>query len=244
MKSSKKKFWQNYWSNQTNGLHREQTETFLLKEAQEKLFLLNGGKSILDFGCGSAELLIHYAQFYSYCVGADWSSSMLSHAIKRINNSNLDKKIKLLFADEVDIWNHLYQPDGSVSYFDRITAGQVLQYFDTNQVENFIKNALHFLSEEGKIFLFDIIDSRTYELWMVGLYQEKESSTLSLLFRILILKSKGILRLLTNKPEFCLGNAYSPSYFLEIAKKYQLKVSFVNSMYYEYRYHVIFQKEE
>ena len=42
--------------------HRCSSEGFLAMEAREKLYHLDGGSTLLDFGCGAAELLTYYAQ--------------------------------------------------------------------------------------------------------------------------------------------------------------------------------------
>ncbi|MGA9189793.1 MAG: class I SAM-dependent methyltransferase, partial [Methanosarcina sp.] len=58
----KSKFsWSEYFSDKKDGGHRHSTEEFLSKEAKEKLLHLDGGTSLLDFGCGAGELLIYYA---------------------------------------------------------------------------------------------------------------------------------------------------------------------------------------
>ncbi len=76
--------WSEYFSDKKNGGHRYSTEEFLFKEAKEKLLHLDGGISILDFGCGAGELLIYYAPNYELVVGVDFSSSMLDEARKKL----------------------------------------------------------------------------------------------------------------------------------------------------------------
>ena len=84
-------------------------------EAREKLFHLDGGRTLLDFGCGAAELLTYYAPEYEQLVGVDFSESMLKEANKRIEKNNY-KNIDLILADHdglfaidclnVEAWNN------------------------------------------------------------------------------------------------------------------------------------------
>ena len=57
--------WQAYWATRSDGGHRSQAEAFLRKEAAEKLFHLGRGEALLDLGCGSADLLVYYADAFA-----------------------------------------------------------------------------------------------------------------------------------------------------------------------------------
>src|SRR5690554_3193466 len=59
-----KNVWEEFFADKRSGGHRSSAEEFLSMEAREKLFHLNGGKTILDFGCGAGELLVYYAPEY------------------------------------------------------------------------------------------------------------------------------------------------------------------------------------
>ena len=52
-----KNVWAELVSNKRSGGHRYSTEKFLAMEAREKLFHLDGGKTLLDFGCGEESSL-------------------------------------------------------------------------------------------------------------------------------------------------------------------------------------------
>jgi cyclopropane fatty-acyl-phospholipid synthase-like methyltransferase len=157
--------WEEYFSDKKTGGHRFSTEEFLAKEANEKLFHLNGGKTLLDFGCGAGELLVYYIPEYEKVVGADFSRSMLSEAERKI----LERKygdVDLILADDRTVWNELNQK------FDRITATEVVQYFTPEQLEDFIINASEYLNKDGKIVFFDIIDPKLYCLWKIGWFSQ------------------------------------------------------------------------
>ncbi len=235
-------FWKDYWSDKTHGEHRSQSEDFLEKESKEKLFHLGAGGKLLDFGCGSADLLAYYARNYEFSIGADWSASMINRAQERLDSFDLQGKYRLFQSDDNHIWEIIDNELGKDFRFDCITAGQVIQYFNKEQVDHFISNAFLHLSDKGKICLFDIVDSRTYELWRAGLFN-REYVNLSVLGRILVNRLRIVKNRLSGKPLHDLGYIYPPALFMELGRKYNLNVSFAHSMYYEYRYHIIFSKQ-
>lgn len=231
-------YWKNYWKEQTCGLHRSQEEAFLAKEADEKLFHLKGGDSLLDFGCGSADLLAYYSQIYKRSVGVDSSELMLEKAKERLLNFKTDHQVSLINSDDVHVWDQIEERFREGCKFDRITAGQVIQYLDQKQVDDFIGNAQRYLSADGFICLFDVVDTRLFELWDAKFFNNK-AFNFNVLLRIVLGRCRRIMNKFRKVPELRLGYTYSPSFFELLAKKYGLKLDVVHSMYYEYRYHVI-----
>jgi cyclopropane-fatty-acyl-phospholipid synthase len=142
-----KMYWQKYWAKQVDGLHRWKTEEVYEKMANEKLFHIKGGNSLLDFGCGSADLLCYYAKEYNTVIGVDFSKSMLESAQKRLIEKGCNN-VKLLYANDKTVWEMINQN------FDRIVLNGVVQYLDEKQIDDFIKNALKILNTNGKISLF------------------------------------------------------------------------------------------
>lgn len=232
-------YWKNYWEDKICGFHRSQDEGFLEKEAKEKLFHLNGGKSLLDFGCGSADLLAYYSLMYDLSVGIDASARMLEKAKERLNEFRTDHQILLINSDDTELWVRLEDRFDKEYKFDRITAGQVIQYLDQKQIDDFIGNAQKHISKDGLICLFDIVDTRIYDLWEAQLFKN-ESFNLTVLLRMGFRHCSKIKNRFKKAPEQRIGYTYSPSFFKLLANKYNLKSQFVHSMYYEYRFHVIF----
>lgn len=231
-------YWKNFWAGKTDGDHRLMQEDFLKKEAAEKLFHLAGGNTLLDFGCGSADLLAYYSQAYDACVGADFSEKMLQNATERLAKFNTLHKVRLVETDDYKIWQVLGKDLPENYRFDRITAGQVMQYLTPQQIESFIENALKFMSVSGKIYLFDIVDSRTYGLWAAGLFKNK-SLNVKVVIQLIKLRVRAIINKFKKLPPYSIGNIYPPAFFEKLAHQFKLQITVVHSMYYEYRYHVI-----
>lgn len=234
-------YWETYWASQTDGKHRSSSESFLKKEAEEKLLHMPKGESLLDFGCGSGELLVYYSQCYAYSLGVDASKSMLEVAEEKMAKANLKKTVVLLNLNDREVWDYLRRHSPTKS-FDCITAGQVLQYLDQNQVDNFIRNAVEFLAENGRISLFDIVHKRLYPLWKSG-FLNGSQPLCKALPRLALIKFRGLRNRIKRKPFFNDGYLYLPEFFRELAEKYDLEIEVVNSIYYEYRYHVFLSKK-
>jgi len=227
--------WSEYFSNMRNGGHRYSTEEFLSKEAKEKLLHLDGGSSVLDFGCGAGELLIYFAPKYERVVGADFSSSMLDEAKKKITEKRYEN-VCLIKADDKTLWNELNAP------FDRITATEVLQYLTFEQIDNFIAQASRYLNKNGKMVFFDLIEPRSYVLWKIGFFSKKISYW-KLFPTIFVGLFDYVSVSLNRSPVDIIGYSHSPYKIEEIATKYGFEIEFIRSSYYEYRYHAILSKK-
>jgi cyclopropane-fatty-acyl-phospholipid synthase len=227
--------WAEYFSNMKDGGHRYSTEEFLGKEAKEKLLHLDGSTSLLDFGCGAGELLIYYAPDYEMVVGVDFSSSMLDEAKRKVTEKKYEN-VRLIKADDKTVWNEVN------THFDRITATQVLQYLTFEQIDNFVANAYKYLNINGKIVFFDIIEPRSYVLWKIGFFSRKIHYW-KLIPTIFVGLFDSLSVNLNNKPKDIIGYSHSPYKIEKIANKHGFEMEYVQSIYYEYRYHVILSKK-
>lgn len=226
-----KSVWEEFFADKRSGGHRSSAEEFLSREAKEKLFHLDGGKTLLDFGCGAGELLVYYAPEYEKLVGVDFSASMLDEAGKRIRERKYGN-VDLILADDKTVWEKI---DSS---FDRITAAGVIQYLTDEEIDKFITNASRHLNKGGKIVLFDILDPRLYPLWKIGLFSRDFGCWKifrKIGFEVLTLISAS----LKNRPKDILGYSHKPSTIESIANKHGFEMVYVQSMYYEYKYHAI-----
>ncbi|AKB19081.1 MULTISPECIES: class I SAM-dependent methyltransferase [unclassified Methanosarcina] len=233
--SKPKSVWEEFFAGKRSGGHRSSAEEFISREAREKLYHLNGGKTLLDFGCGAGELLVYYAPEYERLVGADFSESMLDEANKRIRERKYEH-VDLILADDKTVWEKL---DTS---FDRITAAGVIQYLTDEEVDNFISNASEHLNKGGKIVLFDLLDPRLYPLWKIGFFS-RNFGCWKILYKIGFEALNIISASLKNRPKDILGYTHKPDTIENIASKHEFKMEYVQSMYYEYKYHAIIYRE-
>ena len=229
--SKPKSVWEEFFADKKSGGHRSSAEEFISREAREKLFHLDGGKTLLDFGCGAGELLVYYAREYEKLVGTDFSASMLDEADKRIRAQKCEN-ITLILADDKTVWEKL---DSS---FDRITAAGVVQYLTDEEVDNFISHASGYLNKGGKIILFDLLDPRLYPLWKIGLFS-RNFGFKKALYKIGFEVRSAVSARLKNRPKDILGYTHHPSTIESIANKHGFEMEYVQSMYYEYKYHAI-----
>jgi len=229
-----KNIWEDFFKDKTHGGHRYSSEEFLAMEAREKLFHLDGGKTLLDFGCGSAELLTYYAPKYEQLAGVDFSPSMLGEASKRIRERKCTN-IDLILANHETLWEKL---DTS---FDRITAAGVIQYLTFQEIDAFIANASKHLNRGGKIVFFDILDPRLYPLWKLGVFAPN-AGILKALYRVGCDFRNSVFATLKNCPRNVYGFSHNPYKIQEIANKHGFEMRYVQSMYYEYKYHAIMSR--
>jgi len=222
--------WSQYWADKTDGGHRYKNEAFYKMEAQEKLFHLCGGESLLDFGCGSADLLIYIIPQYKKVTGIDFSLSMLAKARDKITHFNF-KNVNLIHADDQKMWAEIDQS------YDRIINIQVIQHMTHDQIDNFIKNATKKLNPNGKIIFFDVIEPRRFYLWKSGFFSN-DSHIIYVMFQFIKLRLLHLIRSAAPDDKI-MGFAYNPQIIEKIAEKYNLQMEYVASMYYEYRYHAI-----
>jgi cyclopropane fatty-acyl-phospholipid synthase-like methyltransferase len=232
--SKLKDFWVEFFADRRDGGHRSSAEEFISMEAKEKLFHLDGGKTLLDFGCGAGELLVYYAPEYEQLVGVDFSASMLDEASKKVRDRKCGN-ISLIQADDKTVWEKL---DSS---FDRITAAGVVQYLTFQEIDSFIFNASNYLNKGGKIVLFDILDPRLYPLWKIGLFSQ-DAGFLNILRKVGFEFKVMLSASLNNHPKDILGFSHNPNAIKKIVEKYNFEATFVKSMYYEYKYHAIMSR--
>lgn len=235
-------YWKQYWANRENGMHRIGQEPFFEKKARElMLHLGDQGGSLLEFGCGSGDLLVYYAACFSSVVACDYSLTVLEKAKGRCQSFGV-VNCNLIEADDKGIWNKLLEQK-----FDRILSASVLQYLDRGQVENLIQEAGRRLRDGGRIVLADIPDSRIFCLWQIGAYSNSNiNKKLGLINFATSFAKLSLLRMarrIRGLPADEIGYTYQPSFIAKVANQNGLSTEIVSSVYYEGRFHAILTKQ-
>lgn len=238
--------WRTHWAGKRTGAHRSDEVSFLAQEAAEKLFHIRPTEgALLDFGCGAGQLLAFYARHFERVVGADFSAAMLGEARQRLADQIAAQSAQLLCSDDRDIWRALARDER----FDVITAGQVAQYMTPSQIEAFTREALGRLNRGGRLVYFDVIDPRMFALLELGLlprspdglWPDLPASGRRIALALLAQARSRLVRRLRGQPSREIGYTHHPALFRRLAEAYGIQVQFVGSMYYEYRYHVLFR---
>lgn len=236
------KYWKKFWSGQENGLHRANQETYFEKKAKELMLHLGDSRgSLLEFGCGSADLLVYYSERYSSVAACDYSSRVLEKAKERCLAFGV-ANCSFLEADDKEIWSKL-----SDQKFDRILSASVLQYLEKNQVERFIQEASRCLKNGGEILLADIPDSRVFFLWQIGAYSNNyvnnKQGLVDFAIRFAKLSILRLIRGIRGFPTDEIGYSHHPSFIVKVAGQCGLSTEIVSSIYYEGRFHAILKKQ-
>ncbi len=225
-----------FYADKANGVHRYNTEEFFKREAEEKLFHMGSGSSLLDFGCGTGDLLVYYSAAFQSMLGVDISANMVQRARQRLDEFGLGT-VAVAQADEADVWRVVGN-----SKFDVITSAGVMQYLSASQIEDFLRLARVHLLPGGRIAIFDLVDPRLYWLFKYGWFHEKPLDP-QLVVRSLIqtgrVLGRKLVRSLAGRPEDHIGYTHHPVIVQRAAESSGFQCRIVCSMYYEYRYHAL-----
>jgi SAM-dependent methyltransferase len=225
--------WKEYWREKTDAGPRFTGEMFSSKRAREQAFHLEGGRSLLDFGCGTGDILFHLAAGFETVIGVDFSPAMLEKARGRMGALEGGGRVALVVADESSVWERV------PGTFDRIISTQVAQYLTRAQVERFFAKARERLNPGGRIIFFDVIDPGLCSMLELGLFCDRDVSWPRIVFRVLRRGLRRLARGLAGLPSSELGFAYRPGELRDLAAAQNLSFEHVWSLYYEYRYHAI-----
>jgi len=225
-----------FYADKANGVHRYNTEEFFRREAEEKLFHMGSGTSLLDFGCGTGDLLVYYSTAFQSMSGVDISANMVQRARQRLDQFGLET-VSVAQADEADVWRVVGD-----SKFDVITSAGVMQYLSVSQMHDFLRSARMHLLPGGRIAMFDLVDPRLYWLFKYGWFNESPLDA-RLVVRSLMqtgrVLGRKLLRSLAGRPEDHIGYSHHPATVKRAADRNGFQCRIVCSMYYEYRYHAL-----
>jgi cyclopropane-fatty-acyl-phospholipid synthase len=137
-----------WWSSKQDALHRYRTEDWLEGNAHELLCLFPLGGTLIDVGCGDAQLLTYLAPRYDEVIGIDFSPSMLKKAAERLNAFGI-KNARLELGDAC-------QFPSSVSHADVILSNGVAQNLDPEEIAIHLQECRRVLNPAGSVGLCGI----------------------------------------------------------------------------------------
>lgn len=236
-----------YWNTQNTSRHRYDSEQFYDSKAIEQFPFIDEesleGGGVIDLGCGAGELLkAYFRNNYKVIAGMDFSTSMLYEARKNLSGYDIS-----LF--EGDVFKVL--PEAKYSAW--IATGSLNQYLPPHKLEEFIHMFKKNTNVKQLVF-FDCVDFLRYYYLPVNGYRydsfirktgfKEKLKFLKVMSGLLIKLSKFALTGGRSYKELgvAMGYGYLPSFWLELAEKNGIHIEIYSSKLYEYRYHVIFRK--
>jgi cyclopropane-fatty-acyl-phospholipid synthase len=225
-----------YYADKANGVHRFNTEEFFELEAREKLFHMGSGQALLDFGCGSGDLLAYYAPQFGSMLGVDLSDNMVRRARQRLDRFGL-QHVQVAQADEGKVWEV-----AGDRRFDVITSAGVMQYLSGEQIAAFLTAARPRLAAGGRVTMFDLVDPRLYWLLKYGWFRDRPLNpwlVVSAVARTGRIWTRKLVRRLSGRAEDHIGYTHHPLVVQRAAEQTGYRCRIVCSMFYEYRYHAL-----
>ena len=122
----------------------------LIKEGQPN------GKTLLDIGCGTGELLLRMAKNYQ-CDGMDLSEEMLKIAQRKLKH----REVRLFLGDMVE-FDTGYKYDIMVSLFDTVN-----HMVSVEELESHLESVVNSLNNGG-IYIFDVVDREFMDMMFPG----------------------------------------------------------------------------
>jgi len=231
--------WKKYWSNQTDPQHVVYSEEWFDKYYKEILFYIQGNKTIVDTGCGSGEFLIRMAKDFEQVTGLDYSQTMVNEAVKRINENGI-KNVDVHFCDATQLDKIVKKK------VDVVSSINAVQYFNLNQLDEFICKSAGLLNENGCIMIMGIPNFNLKILYILKFYHKHffEKITDTQLLKNIIQYKYAFLKKKIRHPRYIredpIGFWFTMGELKNLAEKNHLKVEFFYPIYppYGYRFHV------
>jgi len=149
-----------WWSSQHDALHRFKSEAWFEQNAYELLCLFPKGGTLLDVGCGNAQLLTYLAPHFDDVIGIDFAPSMLEGAAERL------KALGTTNA-RLDIGDACEFP-ASVLHADVILSNGVAQYLSPAELRVHLRECRRILNPGGTIGICGIPWANLKTLFAIG----------------------------------------------------------------------------
>jgi SAM-dependent methyltransferase len=223
--------YQAWWSSKQDAGHRFQTEDWFEKNANELSCLFPKGGTLVDVGCGNAQLLTYLAPHYDQVVGIDFTPSMLEVARKRVEAFGL-KNVRLELGDAC-------QFPAAVSRADLILSNQVAQNLAAAEIRLHLQECNRVLAPLGAVGICGVpwLNLRN---WYYSGGRHRVLGRLSALEGLRTLRRRGGLFLSRLRGEVMadgIGLWYSREEIGAIASAAGFDCDTVTAWHYEYRFH-------
>jgi cyclopropane-fatty-acyl-phospholipid synthase len=224
-----------YWSKQSDALHRHTGDEWFHKYAEEMRAMIPAGGTMLDVGCGACQLTSFFAASFEQIYGVDISPSMLLKAKERLSGLGI-RNVKLLEGSATEIPSEIAQVDVIMAY-------SVLQYFDWQAVQAHLRECDRILNPDGIVCWGLIPNAGLRHLQWAGLLASPQPSLLS--------AARSYVRALrrwslANKRGELLwdgiGHWFFPHKIRNAAESAGFTTDIRYSWYYEYRFHALLRR--
>lgn len=117
------------------------------------------GQTILDFGCGRGELVVHAADRSASVVGLDYSRSALNIAAKTISWLQPEKQQRISFVQAAAGFDY-FAPNS----FDCIFMTDVVEHLSPVELDNALSYARKWLKPNGRLIIHTFPNRLFYEV--------------------------------------------------------------------------------
>jgi cyclopropane-fatty-acyl-phospholipid synthase len=227
-----------YWADRTDGEHRNFTEDWLQKYASEMLAMLPLGGTLLDVGCGACEVTTYLAPAFRQVYAVDFSESMLTAAQQRVDNQSM-LNIQLLNGTAKAF-------PKEVINVDVVLSQGVAQYFSLEDLIHHLRECRRVLNVRGIVCVAEVPNRARQALYYRTRLAPKRSSgrASSLRREIDLIRKRAVARLKKDIFWDGIGNWFSLSDVEVAANDCGFDSEFLNSWYYDYRFHALLSRKE
>jgi len=221
-----------WWATQSDGGHRHQTEAWFEKYAYELLCLFPKGRTLLDVGCGNAQVLSYLAPHYTEAIGIDYSVKMLEAADARIRKLGI-RNIRLELGDACHF------PE-SIRRADVVLSVGVAQYMEPQDIRSHLQECRRVLQPSGTVGICDVPWANLRSAFLSGRLHDPPTQgipgRIASALRLRIRMLSGFRR---SAPADGIGVWYTRDRIRSLAQAEGFDCETVTSWHYEYRFHAV-----
>ncbi|MDP8241072.1 MAG: class I SAM-dependent methyltransferase [Candidatus Hatepunaea meridiana] len=226
-----------FWIKRNDAGHRYTTEEWLKKNAEEILCLFPVRGTLVDVGCGNAQLLSYWADHFDRTFGIDFSPTMLEAAQKRIDGLKITE-VKFFESDACHFPKEIESANLIIGY-------QVAQNLSKQDIRKYLRECKRILHRNGMVGICSIPWRNLKQIREVGGLGHSPLTLWKMTFKYFIrTPRRSYQRFRYGVMANGIGFWYSRHEIKRIAEAEGFDCEFVNSWYYEYRFHAILRLKQ